>query len=451
MGLFLGMGLRRFAWLCVLAAIGFLLIGAASVGSWEYTNSDHFCTNACHQVHPEEPVAHKASHHAEVACVECHIGRLSTFEAVFKKAAHSSHVWALMTGYERPLTSPSLTPSEKSCESCHSSDPHKHDSVYVRKSYDFDEENTETITGMILRTAAPAVRAIREAKGVYWHTRNQVRFIASDSQQEHIPWVEATYADGKVKVFKDEAASLSSAEIEKSEKHTMDCIDCHNRVGHPFHNPEEIVDMALARGDINQDMPNVKARAVELLQQEFTNEAEAQQIIEKAWQQYEQDAPEAVENYPEVFREAKDYLNSQQTFALKMLVNSSFSDPDVSWRSFADKGGHKYSPGCFRCHSNRHVSDEGDKIRTSCTLCHSVPVIIREGEVPQHFLTTLVEFKPRSHKRDDFIEWHQKNKRRSCENCHGEDLEYGKDDSNFCANSGCHDREWPGLVVKVDE
>lgn len=23
---------------------------------------------------------------------------------------------------------------------------------------------------------------------------------------------------------------------------------------------------------------------------------------------------------------------------------------------------------------------------------------------------------------------------------------YGTDDSNFCANSGCHNREWPGLV-----
>ena len=34
-----------------------------------------------------------------------------------------------------------------------------------------------------------------------------------------------------------------------------------------------------------------------------------------------------------------------------------------------------------------------------------------------------------------------------CERCHGEDLEHGVDDSNFCANSGCHDREWPGLAI----
>ena len=447
MARFIVIGFRRLVWLGVIAAIGLLLIGSATVATWEYTNSNHFCANACHQVHPEEPVAHKASQHSQVTCVECHVGRITTFEAVFKKAGHSSHLWALLTGYERPLTSPSLTPSKKSCESCHSPTPHQQDSVWVRKRFAPDEDNTETAIGLILRTAGPAVRAIQESQGVHWHTENKVRFISTDSSKENLPWVEVTYTDGSIKVFQDTINPLAPADIETAKIETMDCIDCHNRIGHPFHNPEEIVDMALARGEINKDMPFVKARAVELLQQEFNSEAQARQIVEQTWARYEQDFPDAVADHPETFQQAKDYLNNQQSFALRLLVNSSFRDPDVTWRSFVDNSGHNYSPGCFRCHSGRHSSKQGDAIRTNCTLCHSVPIMIKEGEIPEHFVPTLIEFKPSSHKRDDFILRHQK-KSRSCEKCHGEDIEYGKDDSNFCANSGCHDRVWPGLVIK---
>jgi len=45
---------------------GILLFGAASVVTWEYTNSNAFCANSCHAVHPEEPVAHQYSQHAKI-------------------------------------------------------------------------------------------------------------------------------------------------------------------------------------------------------------------------------------------------------------------------------------------------------------------------------------------------------------------------------------------------
>ncbi len=447
MGKSLGTGLRRLFVLGAIALAGFLLVGSVSVATWEYTNSDRFCSYACHQVHPEEPVAHQASQHSEVTCVECHVGRISTFEAVFRKAGHMKHVWALLTGYERPITSPSLTPSKKSCESCHSSDPHQNDSVVVRKHFETDSDNTETAVGLILRTAGPAVRAVLESQGVHWHTQNQVRFIAIGPQREQIPWVEVTNSDGSVEVFQDAKHPLSTTEIDQAQKNTMDCIDCHNRIGHPFHNPEEVIDLALAKGEINRNMPYVKARAVQLLQKEFTNESEAREIVEQAWSKYEKEFPEAVAEYPEVFEQAKDYLNERQTYALNMLVNSRFRDPDVSWRSFKDNSGHNYSPGCFRCHSGRHSNQDGETLRINCTLCHSVPVIVKEGEIPEHFVSTLIEWKPKSHEKRDFLHWHQQQEGKSCERCHGEDIEYGVDDSNFCANSGCHDRTWPGLAI----
>ena len=37
---------------------------SGGIVAWEYSNSDAFCTNMCHAVHPEEPKAHAASLHA---------------------------------------------------------------------------------------------------------------------------------------------------------------------------------------------------------------------------------------------------------------------------------------------------------------------------------------------------------------------------------------------------
>ena len=113
-------------------AIAFALLAGISVATWEYSNSDAFCSNACHDVHPQEPYAHHGSQHASVKCVECHVGRLSVFKAAAVKSTHISHPIALMLGYERPLFAKNMPASRDSCEGCHSSEPHQNNSVRVR-------------------------------------------------------------------------------------------------------------------------------------------------------------------------------------------------------------------------------------------------------------------------------------------------------------------------------
>ena len=80
----------------------FAIVGAAGIAGWEFSNSDTFCAVVCHNVHPEQPFAHQASQHANVSCVECHMGRLSTFEIMTTKICHSTHLWGMIRGYERP-------------------------------------------------------------------------------------------------------------------------------------------------------------------------------------------------------------------------------------------------------------------------------------------------------------------------------------------------------------
>src|SRR5512140_2982143 len=103
----------------VVGVIVIAAVTAAGIVGWEFSNSNAFCTNMCHAVHPEEPKAHAASFHARVNCVECHMGRMSTLELMAIKPTHVGELWGMVVGYERPITTHSLRPARESCEACH--------------------------------------------------------------------------------------------------------------------------------------------------------------------------------------------------------------------------------------------------------------------------------------------------------------------------------------------
>ena len=42
----------------------------------------------------------------------------------------------------------------------------------------------------------------------------------------------------------------------------------------------------------------------------------------------------------------------------------------VSWKDFPSNRGHRFSPGCFRCHDGKHRSDDGAVLSRDCSLCH---------------------------------------------------------------------------------
>ncbi|MGI9233134.1 MAG: NapC/NirT family cytochrome c, partial [Woeseiaceae bacterium] len=200
-------------------AVLFALMGTAGVATWEYSNSDAFCTEACHNVHPENAFAHKASQHAEVACVECHVGRVSAFPKMVRKTGHMSHVWSVIFGYERPLTAPSMPPTRESCEGCHTTTPHPHNSIRVNRHFAANARNTETKVILLVRAVGRTFHG-GQGKGIDEHTRTTVRFIANDPLKQDIPWVEATRPDGTVVVYEDASARLDEAEINAAEKHT---------------------------------------------------------------------------------------------------------------------------------------------------------------------------------------------------------------------------------------
>ena len=46
----------------------------------------------------------------------------------------------------------------------------------------------------------------------------------------------------------------------------------------------------------------------------------------------------------------------------------------VKWNTYPNHVGHQESPGCFRCHDNKHKTDDGAKIGKKCSTCHNIVV-----------------------------------------------------------------------------
>jgi len=421
------------------------LLGASGIAGWEYSNSDAFCADTCHGVHPENTYAHHGSQHARVACVECHMGRVSTFESMARKASHSTHLWGMLTGYERPLTAPSMPASGESCEGCHSSQPHQYDALRVRKRYASDEASTETIVQVRLHTAsARATTREADAESIRWHAENQVRFVAADPERDAIRWVEVTQPDGSTVRYVDPKHPPTEDELDEP-KREMSCVDCHNRVGHPFRSPEAVLDDALAEGRLNRSFPWVKARALEILEQEFETPEEARQVVEEAYARYLEDFPDLRDQFPQESDQLMEFLDERQAFVADLALRTRFLAPGVSWRSFPDHGEHRYSAGCFRCHNGRLVTEDEVPIGYNCTSCHDIPRVTREGEPSPPPPTGAGLSKIPSHREPDFMSQHYLLLDETCSACHGE-IEYGSDNASFCSNPTCHGTRWTHLA-----
>jgi hypothetical protein len=421
----------------VIAGIGLAILGAGGIVAWEYSNSNAFCTNNCHAVHPEEPRAHAAASHARVQCVECHMGRLHTLELMTLKAAHYHELLGMITGYKHPLAATTLRPARDSCEGCHWPDIVHNDSVRTRVHYDTDEKSTETRTRLIVHTGGGEARE-KATRGIHWHIAMNVEYASADEQKRTIPWVRVTDKDGKATTYVDAASKIPRAELDAMPKRRMDCIDCHNAAGHPFRNPAIRVDEAIAQGLIDRSIPSVKARALAIIDKAAPLHGPIAEKIPQFQKIIAESAPKG-EQTPEM-KAAEAQFAKQM---LEILKLSEFEAKDLTWKSFPNHVGHQDFPGCFRCHDGKHVNEKGQAIRLQCTLCHDLPQVTVEGTLKTVASTVAPGLTPPdTHNEANWMHDHRAKIDSSCTMCHGP-IKWGKEGGSFCSNPACHGRKWP--------
>jgi len=428
----------------VLGAVALAVLGAGGIVAWEYSNSNAFCTNNCHAVHPEEPRAYAVYAHARVQCVECHMGRLPTLQLMTLKAAHYHELLGMITGYKRPLHATTLRPARDSCEGCHWPSVNHDDKVRTKVHYGDDPKNTETRTRLIVHTGSGEARE-KATRGIHWHIEQKVEYVSDDEQKRTIPWVRITGKDGKTVTYFDASSKVGRAETEQKTKRLMECVDCHNAAGHPFVNPADRVDNAIQEGRIDRNLPSIKARALAIIERASPLHGPMEDQIPN-FKKIIADAGPKGDLKPEVKKAEDQFANEM----LAILELSEFEAKDLSWKSFPNHVGHKDFPGCFRCHDGKHFNEKGEAIRLQCTLCHDIPQVSVSGELKTVASTVSPGLTPPdSHNDPNWMREHRFKLDSSCTMCHGA-IKWGSDGGSFCSNPACHGRKWPELDLNVE-
>lgn len=351
---------RRTLLFTALTAVNLVIILIAGYGSLHWMESPTFCGQACHT--PMEPqfTAWQNGPHARTACVKCHIaeGAQGFVQAKLAGTRQLAHV--ITNSVPKPVPPGAHMASgaqAKTCLDCHQPERVVGDPVHVFHEYADDEGNTETVTILKMHLGGPS----SEGRSIHWHAdpANRVEYVATGEDRQTIVYVKATDAKGNVKEYR--AADATDQVINSGVRRTMDCIDCHNSVGHPFAPaPEKAVDRAIAAGAVSPKLPNARAESVRLVTAAYPTHDAAVTAIDQG---------------------LRDFYKSQSTVDQQAVARASaalqglytrtiFPTMKVTWGSYPDNRGHITSPGCTRCHDDEHKAKDGSTINGDCEYCH---------------------------------------------------------------------------------
>ena len=341
------------------AALSVAIALVAGYGSLHWMESPTFCGQACHTPMQPQFTAWQAGPHARISCVSCHVGE-GAHGFVQAKLAGTRQLAHVITGtFPRPVPPGAQVPfggHELTCGRCHQPMKIPGDVIRVKREYAADDKNSETMTVLLMHVG----RANSTGRAIHWHAdpSTRVEFASGDPARQTISYVRVTSPDGTLKeYFADGAAGQP---VDAARLRRMDCVDCHNMVGHRVATaPEAAVDRAIADGDISRALPFVRREGVRLLKAPYAG-ADAPRAIDAELRRFYATQP-AID--PQALGRAVAALQSA-------YAKNVFPAMKVTWGSYPDNAGHMASPGCFRCHDGSHTARDGSSISGDCEYCH---------------------------------------------------------------------------------
>lgn len=365
---------------------GVLLLGAlgtlGGVHVVEYSEGASFCTT-CHTMTPQKK-AYEAGVHQDVGCGECHVepGVLGFVKA---KLAGTRELYALVTNtYPTPIPPiehDALPSTKDTCQKCHPLSQIAKDGqptkLISRATFTGDEKNTRKDIAVLIR---PARAGTPEERSVHWHVLQDVAYTSEDEHQQTIDSVEFRdkktgevvryIAESKVRQSSNAGADIDRLKATQATR-TMDCNDCHNRVGHQVPSVDKAVDQAMAAGSISPDLPYIKRNAVALLTKTYPSDDEGKRAISRLAELYQTKYPLVADKRANEIAAASKSIEG----IYDLVVTSEMK---ARGGTYADNLGHQSSPGCFRCHDGAHykvVKGQLTKqtIPSTCDTCHTFP------------------------------------------------------------------------------
>lgn len=350
-------GLLMIAFTALSAAIALV----AGYSSLHWMDSPQFCGQTCHTPMNVQFTAWKAGPHARIDCANCHIGDGARGFVQAKLAGTRQLAHVLTNSVPRPVPAGAQVPfggHDLTCGRCHQPMKIPGDVVRVKREYADDEQNAETMTVLLMHVG----RANATGRAIHWHAdpTTRVEYASTDHARQKIPYVKLTSPNGQVKEYFAEGVSAPPAGPEPL--HLMNCVDCHNNVGHRIANaPEQAVDMAIANGEVSRTLPFARREGVRLLKASYTSDDEAGRKIDEELRRFYSAQTGTID--AAALQRAVAALQG----AYKRNV---FSSMKVTWGTYPDNTGHTSSVGCFRCHDGSLAAKDGSTINGDCEYCH---------------------------------------------------------------------------------
>lgn len=340
-----------------------------SFKAYEYTETDEFCGTVCHAVMEPEYTAYLDSPHSRVGCVGCHIGSGTSWYVKSKFSGAYQVYSVLFNKYSRPIPTPvkELRPAEGTCEQCHAPSHFFNEKKVDYTYYISDEQNTKSTISMLIKIGG-GKSELGAIEGVHWHANpdNIISYIHTDERRLEIPWVKVVSKDGKETIFRNKDAEFDEKNFNKENLRTMDCIDCHNRPSHIYHQPDKMMNLMMANGKIDESIPFIKSISVEVLEDNYSTKQQALENIDQRINDFYNS------NYPDIYKSKKENINQSIEVVKSIYSRNYFPYMNADWKHFPDNISHVYTPGCFRCHDGNHVSDDGKVISNDCNSCHKI-------------------------------------------------------------------------------
>jgi hypothetical protein len=362
---------RRALVFTALTAVNIVILAVATYEGVDTMESTEFCGQACHSVMQPEYTAYQRSPHANVRCVDCHIGPGADWFVKSKLSGSWQVISVAFNLYPQPIPTPvhNLRPARETCQQCHWPAKFVGDRLKIIHNYSDDAPNTHLQTVLLMKIGG---RQGSASHGIHWHVDPGVaiRYL-SDEKRETIYDVEMRTADGKVTRFPAAGKKAPAGAVWR----VMDCVDCHNRPSHTFRAPDQEVDAALLSGRIPADLPFVHRESVRLLKGEYpSHEAAEKAFADGLSAFYRKEHPQVAAARAEAIRATAAALGD-------IYSANVFPSMNIDWGTYPNHIGHERSPGCFRCHDDQHTAADGRAISQDCSICHGL--LAMQEENPQ--------------------------------------------------------------------
>jgi nitrate/TMAO reductase-like tetraheme cytochrome c subunit len=343
-----------------------VIVSLAAYRGVEYMDSPEFCGAVCHQPMGPEWAAYQQGPHAEVPCVDCHVGT-EPGSFIRAKLAGTRRVIAVMfDSYPRPVPSPShqeMVPASQTCQQCHWPERFLGDRLRRVAEYADDETNTESITTLQMHVGGGG--ADRLSHGIHWHANPAVQIDYVAGEDGKVPYVRVQEGS-EVREYYAEGATAAS--IGEAPRLRMACMDCHTRPAHQnAATPERAVNESIFRGDIPKNLPFVHREAVQALKADYaTRDAAIAGVADSLTRFYQGPAAAGAGGF------STDDVSKAVRAVQGIAGRNLFPEMHVGFGTYPSQLGHTDTDGCFRCHDENHTTADGKTISQDCELCHAL-------------------------------------------------------------------------------